>query len=202
MTGASVVSVTFIEADGTRRTIAAPVGEPLMIPARNAGVRGIVAECGGVSDVRNLPLLCGFGSRGGAAAAARPDEVDTIEFNANAPQDNSRLTCQIKVTQALDGAVFAGGDGALGGLSRQNAAVDDKAGASDKIRRSGGQKQHRALNLMRTAQAAHGGIGHGGGRVARAALGLDDAGAQHVHLNVVGRIMQRHFPRQVDNPGL
>jgi ferredoxin, 2Fe-2S len=106
MTGASVVSVTFIEADGTRRTIAAPVGEPLMIPARNAGVRGIVAECGGSAMCATCHCYV-VSAAEGALPPPRPDEVDTIEFNANAPQDNSRLTCQIKVTQALDGAVFA-----------------------------------------------------------------------------------------------
>jgi 2Fe-2S ferredoxin len=36
----------------------------------------------------------------------KPDEADTIEFNAHEPREASRLTCQIIVTEALDGAVF------------------------------------------------------------------------------------------------
>jgi ferredoxin, 2Fe-2S len=100
-----MVQVTFLQADGTARVIHAALGEPLMFPARNAGVKGIIAECGGsamcatchcyVLDLPNGPL-----------PDPRPDEADTIEFNANTPQPNSRLTCQIKVTEALEGAVF------------------------------------------------------------------------------------------------
>ena len=100
-----MVQVTFIEADGTRRVIAAKAGEPLMIAARNIGVRGIVAECGGSAMCATCHCYVISAAEG---ALSRPlgDEVDTIEFNANAPQKNSRLTCQITVTAALEGAVF------------------------------------------------------------------------------------------------
>lgn len=100
-----MVQVTFIEADGTRREIAAPEGAPLMIAARNIGVRGIVAECGGSAMCATCHCYV-ISVAEGALPAMRADEVDTIEFNANAPQDNSRLTCQIIVTAALEGAVF------------------------------------------------------------------------------------------------
>ncbi len=100
-----MVEVTFIEADGTRRVVTATVGDPLMYPARNAGVKGIVAECGGSAMCATCHCYV-ISAPEGALAAPKPDEADTIEFNANAPQDNSRLTCQIIVTPALDGAVF------------------------------------------------------------------------------------------------
>jgi ferredoxin, 2Fe-2S len=100
-----MVQVTFLEADGTRRAIAAKIGEPLMIAARNSGVRGIVAECGGSAMCATCHCYV-ISAPEGALAPMRADEVDTIEFNANAPQDNSRLTCQITVTTALEGAVF------------------------------------------------------------------------------------------------
>lgn len=100
-----MVQVTFIQADGTRREIAAKLGEPLMIAARNLGVRGIVAECGGSAMCATCHCYV-IDLPGGDLPAMRPDEVDTIEFNAHAPQDNSRLTCQITVTEALEGAVF------------------------------------------------------------------------------------------------
>ncbi len=98
-----MVAVTFLTSDGGSHLVDAAIGAPLMIAARNAGVRGIIAECGGsamcatchcyVISAQDLPEM-------------RADEADTIEFNANAPQDNSRLTCQIIVTDALEGAVF------------------------------------------------------------------------------------------------
>lgn len=100
-----MVQVTFLEADGTSRAVSATIGEPLMIAARNVGVRGIVAECGGSAMCATCHCYV-ISAPDGALAAMKPDEVDTIEFNAHDPQDNSRLTCQITVTAALEGAVF------------------------------------------------------------------------------------------------
>lgn len=100
-----MVQVTFIQADGTRRAVTAIVGAPLMLAARNIGVRGIVAECGGSAMCATCHCYVIFAPEG-ALPAMRADEADTIEFNANEPKDNSRLTCQITVTAALEGAVF------------------------------------------------------------------------------------------------
>ncbi len=100
-----MVQVTFIDADGTRRAITARVGEPLMYPARNAGVKGIVAECGGSAMCATCHCYV-ISAAEGALAVPKPDEADTIEFNAHEPRETSRLTCQIIVTEALDGAVF------------------------------------------------------------------------------------------------
>jgi 2Fe-2S ferredoxin len=100
-----MVQVTFLQADGTSRVIEARVGEQLMFPARNAGVKGIVAECGGSAMCATCHCYV-LETPGGALPAPLPDEADTIEFNAHEPRENSRLTCQIKVTEALEGAVF------------------------------------------------------------------------------------------------
>lgn len=100
-----MVKVIFIEQNGTRREIDAREGDPLMYSAKDAGIDGIIAECGGsaMCATCHCYLLK-------APAGPLPDpeiaEADTIEFNANAPQGNSRLTCQITVTPALEGAVF------------------------------------------------------------------------------------------------
>lgn len=100
-----MVQVTFIEADGTRRAVSAKAGEPLMFAARNIGVRGIVGECGGSAMCATCHCYV-ISAPEGALPAMRTDEADTIEFNAHQPQDTSRLTCQITVTAALQGAVF------------------------------------------------------------------------------------------------
>jgi 2Fe-2S ferredoxin len=100
-----MVQVTFIEASGNRRVIDAPEGEPLMYAARDNGVAGIIAECGGSA-------MCGtchcyvIEAPDGAVPPAATNEADTIEFMANEPRENSRLPCQIIVTPALEGAVF------------------------------------------------------------------------------------------------
>ena len=101
-----MVRVTFIEADGTRREITAKSGDPLMIAARNIGVRGIIAECGGSAMCATCHCYV-ISAPDGSLLPIRQDEADTIEFNAHQPQDNSRLTCQIPATPALEGAVFA-----------------------------------------------------------------------------------------------
>lgn len=100
-----MVNVIFIEADGTERRITAREGEPLMYPARNAGVRGIIAECGGSAMCATCHCHV-VSAAEGALAPMRQDEADTIEFNANDPRPESRLTCQVIVTPALEGAVF------------------------------------------------------------------------------------------------
>lgn len=100
-----MVHVVFIEADGTRRTIEAKEGFPLMLSARKAGVKGIIAECGGSAMCATCHCYV-VNTPGGDLPEKLPDEADTIEFNAHRPQANSRLTCQIKVTPMLEGAVF------------------------------------------------------------------------------------------------
>jgi 2Fe-2S ferredoxin len=77
-----------------------------MIAARNAGVRGIVAECGGAAMCATCHCRV-IATPGGPLPPIRPDEADTIEFSAHEPGPDSRLICQIPVTEALEGAVFA-----------------------------------------------------------------------------------------------
>ncbi|WP_420567155.1 2Fe-2S iron-sulfur cluster-binding protein [Thalassovita sp.] len=100
-----MVQVTFIEEDGTRREIDAKVGEPLMYAARDAGVEGIIAECGGSAMCATCHCYV-VEAADGAMPAPLDDEADTIEFMANEPRDNSRLMCQVKAADAMAGAVF------------------------------------------------------------------------------------------------
>ncbi|MCB1382833.1 MAG: (2Fe-2S)-binding protein [Notoacmeibacter sp.] len=100
-----MAKVTFIEESGNRREIEAKEGEPLMYAARDAGIAGIIAECGGAA-------MCGtchcylLEAPNGPLPEPKPDEADTLEFVANEPRPDSRLPCQIIVTPALEGAVF------------------------------------------------------------------------------------------------
>lgn len=100
-----MVQVTFIEEDGTRREIDAAEGDPLMYAARDAGVEGIIAECGGSAMCATCHCYV-IEAPEGALPDLLADEADTIEFMANEPQENSRLMCQVKATAALEGAVF------------------------------------------------------------------------------------------------
>lgn len=100
-----MINVTFIEADGTRREVAATEGEPLMYAARDAGVAGIIAECGGSAMCATCHCYV-VEAPEGALPEPRMDEADTIEFNAHEPRETSRLMCQVVATPALAGAVF------------------------------------------------------------------------------------------------
>jgi ferredoxin, 2Fe-2S len=100
-----MVKVTFIEADGTRHEVDVKLDDTLMQAAYKANVRGIIAECGGSAMCATCHCYV-LETPAGDLPKPLNDEADTIEFNANEPQDNSRLTCQIRVTEKLEGAVF------------------------------------------------------------------------------------------------
>jgi len=96
--------VTFIEPDGTSRTIDIAIGTSLMLGAVQGNVRGIDAECGGCCscatchvyvDTAFLPLL--------PAADAMEDEL--LSGAAAERQEGSRLSCQIDVRSELDGLI-------------------------------------------------------------------------------------------------
>jgi ferredoxin, 2Fe-2S len=108
----NMVQITFIEADGTKRVVDAKLDDSVMRAAYLANVKGIIAECGGSAMCATCHCYV-LETPGGDLPAQLHDEIDTIEFNANEPRDNSRLTCQIRVTQTLDGAVFQVATGRL-----------------------------------------------------------------------------------------
>lgn len=94
----------FVEHDGAEVRAEARVGDTVMRAARAAGVTGIIGECGGCMNC--LTCHCYV-----PADVARcipppaPGEAAMLEGVALA-RENSRLSCQIVVTEALDGARF------------------------------------------------------------------------------------------------
>lgn len=95
--------VTFIEHDGTSQTVEAGSGQTLMQAATRNGVRGIVAECGGAG-------VCGTchchidEAWLGATGTPGDDEKTMLEFSEH-HQPNSRLGCQVRLSESLDGLV-------------------------------------------------------------------------------------------------
>ena len=92
--------ITFQLSDGSVH-IAEGRGGSLMELARNAGVRGIAGECGGGCSCGtcHVHLPDDWIDRLGRAT---PSEMDMLEFEPTMTR-NSRLSCQIAVTDALDG---------------------------------------------------------------------------------------------------
>jgi len=99
-----MVAITFIEFDGTSHTVEAPEGATAMETAVRNGVPGIVAECGGACACATCHV---YVDEAWVGKVGEPSEMEEgmLDF-ASDVRPNSRLSCQIKLTAALDGLVL------------------------------------------------------------------------------------------------
>jgi ferredoxin, 2Fe-2S len=98
-----MAKVTYIGADGTRYEVEAENGSTVMENAIRNGVPGIEAECGGACACATCHVYVDeewFQKTGGPS----PMEEDMLDF-AYELKPNSRLSCQITVSDELDGLV-------------------------------------------------------------------------------------------------
>ncbi len=98
-------AITFRTSGGVSRTIEAAPGVSVMQAARAAGIDGIVAECGGDMVCASCHVFVApeFIDRLPPTSAT---EADMLDFTSEPRQENSRLSCQIRVSDALDGLVL------------------------------------------------------------------------------------------------
>lgn len=95
--------ITYIEASGKEHVVEAPVGQTVMEAAVKHAVPGIDADCGGACACATCHVyvdpewLDKTGDRSSM-------EESMLDF-ANDVEDNSRLSCQIRVSEGLDGLV-------------------------------------------------------------------------------------------------
>ncbi|MCR8724555.1 (2Fe-2S)-binding protein [Frigidibacter sp. ROC022] len=96
--------ITFITSDERRFEVDAENGASVMESAVRAGVPGIEAECGGACSCATCHVYVEpeFAEVVGEAG---PMEADMLEF-AWEPAPNSRLSCQLTVSDSLDGLVL------------------------------------------------------------------------------------------------
>jgi 2Fe-2S ferredoxin len=93
--------IIFTEPDGARREINALIGTTVMQAAVQNQVRGIVALCGGACACATCHVYVG---PAWLAKVGPPEEMEEGMIEAAwEPRENSRLSCQIHVTAALDG---------------------------------------------------------------------------------------------------
>lgn len=99
-----MIHVTFIAPDGQRTTIEADEDSTLMQAAVAHDVDGIVGECGGamMCATCHCHVDAAWQDRTGGPSA---DEAEMLEGAAAEVDDRSRLSCQIRLTPALDGLV-------------------------------------------------------------------------------------------------
>ena len=100
-----MVKITFIDNEGKSRTIDAEAGSTVMETAIKHGVPGIEAECGGACACATCHVYVDEAWREKVGPPS-PMEEDMLDFGYDV-RANSRLSCQIKVTEALDGLVVA-----------------------------------------------------------------------------------------------
>jgi ferredoxin, 2Fe-2S len=93
--------IVFIEPGGGRREVDAPLGVTLMEAARQHGVRGVVAQCGGACACATCHVY--IEPAGLAKLGPREEMEEGMLETAWEPRDNSRLSCQIQITADLDG---------------------------------------------------------------------------------------------------
>ena len=96
--------ITFIEPDGTRKEVEGTAGDSVMRTAVNHGIAGIVAECGGCLSCGTCHAYVGKEWLGRLTPPSSTEEL-LIECVLHV-RPNSRLTCQIAVTEELDGLLI------------------------------------------------------------------------------------------------
>jgi 2Fe-2S ferredoxin len=93
--------VIFVGSDGKRSEIDAPVGHTLMEVAVDNSVAGMVAECGGACACATCHAY--IDDAWLERLPAMDDMEDAMLDSALDRKPNSRLSCQVEVTNELDG---------------------------------------------------------------------------------------------------
>ncbi len=96
-----MIKVNVTTRDGEICIIEAKIDQPLMEALRGEDVEGIDAICGGSCSCATCHVYV-EGDWGSKLTAQDEDESDLLE-DSDVRQANSRLSCQINVTAALDG---------------------------------------------------------------------------------------------------
>lgn len=93
--------VIYIDANGGEFEAEVPVGQNLMEGAVDNMIDGILGECGGVMSCATCHVYVPKEWEDKLPPASEREE-DMLDMAVD-PQDNSRLSCQIEMTEELDG---------------------------------------------------------------------------------------------------
>ena len=97
----TVVQIIYIEHDGTEHKVDADAGMTLMEVAVKHGVPGIDADCGGACACATCHVYVEESFKE-ATGEPSPMEESMLDF-ASERQETSRLSCQIGITDKLEG---------------------------------------------------------------------------------------------------
>ena len=98
-----MIKITYIESGGPARSVEGEVGSTVMETAIRNNIPGIEAECGGACACATCHV---YVDEAWTAEVGEPSpmEEDMLDFAFDV-RPTSRLSCQIKVTDELDGLV-------------------------------------------------------------------------------------------------
>lgn len=99
-----MAKITYIEFGGNKHTIDVPNGSTVMEGARKHDIPGIVADCGGACACSTCHVYVApeWADR---LPPMQPMEEDMVDFAYEPDPERSRLSCQLQVTDELDGLV-------------------------------------------------------------------------------------------------
>ncbi len=99
-----MAKITYIEFGGAEHIVDVPNGLTVMEGARDNNIPGIEADCGGACACSTCHVYVDD-----AWVSKLPEkdemEADMLDFAFEPDAEKSRLTCQLKVTDELDGLV-------------------------------------------------------------------------------------------------
>lgn len=95
--------VIYVSHDGTKHELEVEAGLSVMEGAVRNNLRGIIAECGGACSCATCHVYVDAAWMG--EVESRGDAEDAMLEAVVDLKPESRLSCQIKVTEALDGLV-------------------------------------------------------------------------------------------------
>tara|TARA_B100000902_G_C27139185_1_gene827697 strand:+ start:148 stop:471 length:324 start_codon:yes stop_codon:yes gene_type:complete len=96
--------ITYVEHDGTEHVVDVATGLTVMEGARDNNIPGIEADCGGACACSTCHVY--IDPKWVAILPSKDDmEEDMLDFAWEPDSERSRLTCQIKVTDELDGLI-------------------------------------------------------------------------------------------------
>lgn len=98
-----MTKIVYIEHRGTRHEVDVPTGWSVMEGAVKNGIPGIDADCGGQCACATCHIM--VDPAWIAQTGARSEMENTMLEMVENRTETSRLSCQIKVTEALDGMV-------------------------------------------------------------------------------------------------
>lgn len=97
--------VTYISHAGQTREVDVPAGENVMHGALYNGIEGIVGECGGGLSCATCHCYIDDAWTGKVGGPSSDIEAELLEAAAAEVKPTSRLSCQVEMTDALDGLV-------------------------------------------------------------------------------------------------